>query len=468
MSERGAVSAQPCPSAEALTQALGQEDAALQAHLAGCARCREEQRGLGVLQLLTREIALPEPTAERVEAVRTRVLLAAPRRARQAPRRAVLVAALGLCAAALLVVVLLPRGHLATVQNLGPASFTHEELRHDEVVRLREGTIQVAVARLRRGERFRVQVGQSEVEVRGTAFQVTATRERLERVHVLHGAVEVRPAGRAAVVLHDAQEWVATSVEGLGEDRQAPQEAGGDKGEGDAGLKAGAGAAPMEQEGRGVAPAEHRGAPERPASKREPSRGGSRRARPLTVAPQGAGSTPEGHAEGPAGTSPPSPSPAEAPRPDVAQAARPTERVPEMKPARPLDPTDPADQAFASAMQAAQARDFVGAARHAQRALTLAGERPIAEDAAYWLGVMQGRAGQRAEAARSLRAFVERYPRAPRTEEASVILGWLLLRDGALAEAERRFQAAARAPFRNVRESAAAGLRAVAARRAAP
>ncbi|HET9992429.1 MAG TPA: tetratricopeptide repeat protein, partial [Kofleriaceae bacterium] len=62
------------------------------------------------------------------------------------------------------------------------------------------------------GERFRVVVGTSEIEVRGTAFDVTADRDRLVDVHVLHGRVVVRPFGRDTVVLVAGGDWRDTPI----------------------------------------------------------------------------------------------------------------------------------------------------------------------------------------------------------------------------------------------------------------
>jgi TolA-binding protein len=77
----------------------------------------------------------------------------------------------------------------------------------DEIVRLVEGAITVSVTPLATGERFRVVVGDAEVEVRGTAFEVSAHDDRLESVDVLHGAVEVRLEGHAATLVHAGERW---------------------------------------------------------------------------------------------------------------------------------------------------------------------------------------------------------------------------------------------------------------------
>jgi TolA-binding protein len=57
-----------------------------------------------------------------------------------------------------------------------------------------------------------VLVGKSEIEVRGTAFDVTADHDRLVDVHVLHGRVEVRPSGRATVMLVAGGDWTDAPI----------------------------------------------------------------------------------------------------------------------------------------------------------------------------------------------------------------------------------------------------------------
>jgi hypothetical protein len=96
------------------------------------------------------------------------------------------------------------RGHVHPHEG---AAFELASTVPDEIVRLHDGTIDVEVDPLQQHERFRVVVGASEIEVRGTAFTVTAEHERLIDVHVAHGRVEVRPVGRANVVLGAGAMW---------------------------------------------------------------------------------------------------------------------------------------------------------------------------------------------------------------------------------------------------------------------
>ena len=96
------------------------------------------------------------------------------------------------------------RGHVHPLEGAVFAAASHVP---DEVVTLHDGTIHLDVDPLRSGERFRVIVGKSEIEVRGTAFDVTADHDHLVGVHVIHGRVEIRPFGRDVVLLVAGGDW---------------------------------------------------------------------------------------------------------------------------------------------------------------------------------------------------------------------------------------------------------------------
>jgi TolA-binding protein len=74
-------------------------------------------------------------------------------------------------------------------------------------VRLVDGTLTVQVEPLARGERFRVVTAGGEVEVVGTAFDVTAEGDRLVGVRVMHGVVRVKDAGGRTQVLEAGDLW---------------------------------------------------------------------------------------------------------------------------------------------------------------------------------------------------------------------------------------------------------------------
>ena len=103
----------------------------------------------------------------------------------------------------------------AAIRAIGAARFTRVQLPPDDVVRLDDGTIVIEVAPLPGGERFRVKTEDGEVEVRGTRFQVSASRGKLTAVTVASGHVEVRSAGGGHVVLDPGDEWVSGAEEAV-------------------------------------------------------------------------------------------------------------------------------------------------------------------------------------------------------------------------------------------------------------
>jgi len=178
---------------------------------------------------LAREIPLNLPSPSRREEVRTAVLashrlvrlpLPPTRRPRttlsSASRMGVAIAGVAMAAAAVVLAVVIPRDRAApaphvhaTITARDGARYTAISTAPDEIVRLEHGTIDVAVAPLHPGERFRVIVGDAEVEVRGTAFTVNTADDRLVSVDVHHGRVEVRPRQRPTTMLGAGEAWRA-------------------------------------------------------------------------------------------------------------------------------------------------------------------------------------------------------------------------------------------------------------------
>jgi hypothetical protein len=99
-----------------------------------------------------------------------------------------------------------------TITAPASAHFTRARAAPDELVVLESGTIHVEVSRLGQGERFRVRAGDGEVEVRGTAFDVTVDGGHMERVEVEHGRVEVRRTGAAGAVLGAGEHWALATA----------------------------------------------------------------------------------------------------------------------------------------------------------------------------------------------------------------------------------------------------------------
>lgn len=165
---------------------------------------------------LLRDAPLNLPPPSRREEVRTAVLSTArlPLPASLPRRRVSLRVAVGLVMAAAASIALWPSPPTATAPHVhatvtGDGRFTRVSSSPDEIVRLEHGTIAVSVAPLHAGERFRVIVGDAEVEVRGTAFTVTAAEDTLLSVDVSHGKVEVRPHARPMAMLVAGDTWRA-------------------------------------------------------------------------------------------------------------------------------------------------------------------------------------------------------------------------------------------------------------------
>lgn len=411
--------AHTCPSDHELSRAFSETaDARLSSHLRTCARCSAEWTSLE--QLATLGAALPASPASSLdrEELRTEILS----RAATAPRasaaktatgwRPLTAVAIGAAAAIAFVVWSLPDASRApapagrastvaaaalraTVSPAAGARFERLGAQPDETVRLVDGTLDVEVARLGRGERFRVLTADAEVEVRGTRFQVTAARGQLLLVHVTHGRVEVRQGAGPTAVLGVGEDWTRAnaaraSVELGALDRGSPAVA--------------------------VVAASLRSTP---------------RVQPVRALPAVAG--------------PVAPTGAE-------QSAAPVG----------------ADVlAFDEGWTALRAGDASAAAEAFDRAMSANPRGPIAEDASFWHALALGRAGRRASAAQAFASFLGRFEASARAGEASAMLGWLLLEDGDLAGAERRFAAARDDSVPAVSSSARAGLEEIARRRQA-
>jgi TolA-binding protein len=79
----------------------------------------------------------------------------------------------------------------------------------DEIIRLVDGSLTFKVDHLGAGERFRVMTSDAEVEVVGTAFDVTARADHLVGVRVLRGVVRIRPVGGQERLVSAGQSWAA-------------------------------------------------------------------------------------------------------------------------------------------------------------------------------------------------------------------------------------------------------------------
>jgi ferric-dicitrate binding protein FerR (iron transport regulator) len=194
-------------------------DDAERTHALRCADCRRELDALeNAITRAAADHAQIDPS--RSERLRMRLLDSARREAPVRPWRPARAVA-----AAIALVAVVSLGVVVSQRDASPTSTAHGAVRAssgaqftvigdapDEIVRLIDGTISVAVEPLPPGARFRVVVGDAEVEVRGTAFDVSATDDRLVAVDVLHGRVEVRVDAQPLVVLDGGQRWTPPPV----------------------------------------------------------------------------------------------------------------------------------------------------------------------------------------------------------------------------------------------------------------
>ena len=214
-----------CPSSTDLTRHYFEgDDLETGRHLKGCATCSADMESLRSLVDTCNLMPTGEPSAQQANDVLNSVLLNTRLRENVSRRRFRIyryaVAAAVLVAVATGIFVALKDGAVepetavagqqiqkATVHSIAGASHTLVSAQPDEMVRLTDGTITVDVDKLAPGERFRVVVGDAEVEVRGTVFEVTAADDRLVGVRVMSGKVEVRAIDRQVVMLGSGDRW---------------------------------------------------------------------------------------------------------------------------------------------------------------------------------------------------------------------------------------------------------------------
>jgi TolA-binding protein len=518
-----------CPSelerARALT--LGAEPA-IEAHLAVCTACRAAWRAEAEAIELARELPVAMPSSARREEVRTAVLAASASGSPPLVRRRWLApAALGATAAGIVAYVAIPHGSSSSLSSppspsSSPGAATraavhpHPGARYvsvssapDEVLQLAEGAIDIDVQPLRPGERFRVVVGDTELEVRGTTFSVTASAQHLIDVAVRHGRVDLRPRTGGDATLIAGQSWHAvpaalvepfpssptsppvrlpprptiaaegTSDGGVAQSRRAPAADGGAARSLRASASAADGGAARSPRGsapggdghaarspRGSAPAVDGDAARSPRglaaaidgdAARSPR--GSAAARDVDAArsPRALASAREGDEASPERA------PGMESRPASLLGAG---RGPDIGPVKPLGdtPRAPVERSYDQAWEALRAGDFGRAAGDFARVVLLDPDGPLVEDASFWRAVVLARGQRAAEARLAFHDFLDSFRSSPHAGEASAMLGWLLIDARSYDEAAQRFTAAAGDANPAVRHSARAGLGALARR----
>jgi TolA-binding protein len=461
-----------CPTPIELSRALAIGiDARLQAHLDSCARCTTELESHANVVDDVRVLPVVDPDPDHARLVRASLMAAAAGPITRARPRLWLFgagAATALAAAAILVVVLrTPKpDYRGTIHAQAGAQYIRLGGAPDEIVRLTQGTITVEVSPLQTGERFRVITADGEVEVRGTAFDVSAEGDRLTAVRVLHGKVEVRASGAAAKLLAPGERWEiklaladkASTDDGADAVRagviqsdhsDTPDNHDADKPRADIAGAAAPRVPGADVPGTGVIQSDHSDTADSRVIQSDHSDTADNRgaAKPRVDK-----------------------SVAAAPRADQSRSDKPRTDAPaitaDQTPVRPAPPGAPKraiEILFEQGWAALAAGKPSDAASAFERAATSAPNDPLAEDAWFWRASALARA-KSSGAASALAQFLTRYPRSNRAGEASAMLGWIVIASD-VDRAEQLFTAAAKDRVPAVRASAEKGLAAVAKQR---
>ena len=188
----------------------------------------DEERGTDPLREVGKQLPYDRPDAARRDAVRSSLLIAASEgRPPGARNRWLLVGsgfAAGVLAAAAVAIIVLrspasprpPREAFANIESSSAAELQRSTVTTptgtDELVRVRSGTVRLAVPAVRMGDHVRLQTGDAEVEGSG-AYEVVVTADALASVTVATGTATVRIRGqKQAVFLAAGETWRATVI----------------------------------------------------------------------------------------------------------------------------------------------------------------------------------------------------------------------------------------------------------------
>jgi len=336
------------------------------------------------LDALARTLESREPSSERAEQIRTRVLAGAAVQ-RQLSRRSLapFVMAGAAVAAAATVVVWLARDSSSTKQTITAVGTAQLERVHDwpdYVVRLDDGTIAVTVESLAANERFRVTTGDAEVEVRGTSFDVVAAHAQLASVVVRDGKVEIRLRDHAPVILAAGQSWTAMTTARRDDDTRPPATAS-------IGATTGSTTSASDRTTTGSTPGNGSTAA-RTGSAGTAGTTGSSNSSATTAVRTMTGSTVAGDVTNARGTTTPVPGEAD----------------------------------FRAGWTALRAGDFRRALPSFAAACTASIHDALGEDACFWVGATARRAGD-PSARGALERFITVFPSSARVAEASALLG---------------------------------------------
>jgi len=397
------------------------------------------------LRDLGKQLPYDRPDPARRDAVRSSLLVAASEGRRPGARsRWVLVgggfAAGALAAAAIAIVVVrtpaptapAAREALATIESSSAAELQRSSVMtptgSDELVRVRSGTIRLAMHTVRPGDHVRLQTGDAEVEGSG-AYEVVVAADALASVTVSTGTATVRIKGhQQAVFLAAGETWRPTVI--TADLDLAPAKPD---------VAATAAVDPASPTAASPSPTTASPSLSRPTATPSPSR---TTATPIAVAPSSTTSPPEVVA-------PAEPPPA--PRPAVTAPIEPSAPV--------VTGNSPTETSFRAGYALLRTNTFAAAALELGKAAD--GDGPLAADARYFQAVALTKAGRAAEAERALVQFIDRAATSVRRGRAVVMLARLLAARGETTSARAWFEDAMRDSDASVVAAARAGIAAL-------
>ena len=435
-----------------------------------------------LLRDLAKELPFERPTAARRDAIRSSLLVEAAESARPdaTARRwpiAAGFAAGALAAAAIAVLVMRKPTPVIERANLAQVTASSEGVRidhqivateqgSDEIVRIRQGTIALAIPAQRRGDRMIVKTATADVEGEAGELEVTVANEQLQSVRVKSGTARIVVIGQTPVILSAGQVWRASVITA---DLSPSQPAVKPEHES---------AATTTESTPPAATASTSAATRTPNATTPPTTSPSKTVpTPLAkTTPTNASSLPSSRIASSLPTtasSPTKPTPAAASLPTAASPSPSTaptassvpapavtavESKPPIAEATPGAKVAPIEQRFQrgwallKAGKAQQAADELGAAADASPA------SPLAADARYFQAVALVRANDPRAAERVLVQFLDAAPKSLRRGRAAVLLGRLLAERGDPKSARAWLETAATDPDPSIAAAAKAGL----------
>lgn len=427
------------------------------------------------LRELAQALPWARPDAERREAVRSSLLVAAAEDDRGGARpRWRLVgggfAAGALAAAAIALVVARspepapPRAAVARIDAPASALLEHTvtptATGTDELVRVRGGTVRLAVPQIRAGDRVRLATADAIVEGNG-AYEVAVAADHLERVTVTAGTARlvVRVGGATRqVFLASGQTWRATihtaelALPHPPEPAPEPTTEPTSSAPAPSTVTSRASDAARTEAASTWAPPAPSTRSTSAAGSAEPTTAaasvGGDRTRPAVVArtpstsPAAATTAEGGGGDSPSTAATASTSASVEPGGDRSRLPAVTALETSPAPARAPRQASPTERHFQAGWALLREGKARAAAVELGRSADAGGDDPLAADARYFQAVALVRAGQRRDAERVLVAFLDRAPRSLRRGRAAVLLGTLRRDRGDVASARAWFTSA--------------------------